>query len=260
DLVTAIEGKPFERFAPTLGRLMRTHQVGDKIRLTITRGSEKKEITVAMQSGGFERMRGRTLPGHTRRPYNGGLGGQRENVQDQQGPDGVQTGGIFKSTDGGESWTRINSLNPRPMYFSQVRVDPTDDKIIWVLGVSLLCSKDGGKSFRMEGNRGLHSDQHALWIDPHDGRHMIIGCDGGFYQTYDRAEHWDHLNHLALGQFYHVVVDPRPLARVFGGLQDNGSWAGPTPTLRAARPVNEDWLNIGGGHRFLCPVPPPHPP
>jgi photosystem II stability/assembly factor-like uncharacterized protein len=254
DLITAIEGKPVERFQPTLGQLVRTHQAGDKIKLTIARGTETKEISVALQMGGFERMRGRTLPGHTPRPNSSGLGGNRENIQDQQGPDGFQTGGIFKSTDGGETWMRINSLNPRPMYFSQVRVDPSDEKILWILGVNLYASKDGGKTFRPEGNRGLHSDQHALWLDPHNGRHMIVGCDGGFYQTYDRAEHWDHLNHLALGQFYHVALDPRPLYRVFGGLQDNGSWGGPAHVLRTNGPVNDDWLSVGGGDGFVCRV------
>jgi photosystem II stability/assembly factor-like uncharacterized protein len=259
DLITAVEGKPFERYMPVLGEFVRTHQVGDKMKLTVTRGSETKEIAVPLQTGGFERMRGRTIPGHTKRPNGGGLGGQRENVQDQQGPDGIHTGGIFKSTDGGDSWTRVNSLNPRPMYFSVVRVDPTDEKIIWILGVNLFVSKDGGKTFRQEGNRGLHSDQHALWVDPHDGRHMIVGCDGGFYQTYDRAEHWDHLNHLALGQFYHVAVDPRPLYRAFGGLQDNGSWGGPARVLKGGGPVNEDWIMVGGGDGFVCRVDPSDP-
>jgi photosystem II stability/assembly factor-like uncharacterized protein len=259
DVITAVEGQPVERFSPVIGRLMRTHRAGDKIKFSITRGEEKKEIEVPLQMGGFERMRGRDIPGHTKRPNTGGLGGNRENIQDQQGPDGFQTGGIFKSTDGGETWTRVNSLNPRPMYFSEVRVDPTDEKIIWVLGVSLYCSKDGGKTFRAEGNRGLHSDQHALWVDPQNGRHMIVGCDGGFYQTYDRAEHWDHLNHLALGQFYHVAVDTRPLYRAFGGLQDNGSWGGPAQMLRSTGPVNEDWIMVGGGDGFVCRVDPNDP-
>ncbi|TMQ31992.1 MAG: PDZ domain-containing protein [Planctomycetota bacterium] len=245
DLVTAIEGKPVERFFQTLGQLTSAHQAGDKIKLSVKRGEE--------------RLRGRTPKGHTPRPNGSQLGGQRENVQDQQGPDGFQTGGVYKSTDGGESWTRVNSLNPRPMYFSQVRVDPTDDNIVYILGVSLYRSKNGGKAFAQEGNRGVHSDQHALWIDPRDGRHMIIGCDGGFYQTYDRAEHWDHLNHLALGQFYHVAVDPRPVYRALGGLQDNGSWAGPTRTLRPGGPINEDWLTIGGGDGFVCRVDPRDP-
>jgi photosystem II stability/assembly factor-like uncharacterized protein len=259
DVITAVEGQPVDRFNLVIGRLMRTHRAGDKIKISLTRGTEKKDISVPLQMGGFERMRGRNIPGHTKRPNNGGLGGQRENIQDQQGPDGFQTGGIYKSTDGGETWKRINSLNPRPMYFSQVRVDPSDEKIIWVLGVSLYCSKDGGKTFRDEGNRGLHSDQHALWIDPHNGRHMIIGCDGGFYHTYDRAERWDHLNHLALGQFYHVAVDPRPLYRAFGGLQDNGSWGGPAQMLRSTGPVNEDWILVGGGDGFVCRVDPSDP-
>jgi photosystem II stability/assembly factor-like uncharacterized protein len=259
DLITAIDGKPVEPLTPVMGRIMRTRQAGDKIKLSIVRGNEKKEIAVALQIGGFERMRGRLLSGHTLRRNEGRLGGQRENVHDQQGPDGFQTGGIYKSVDGGETWTRVNSLNPRPMYFSQVRVDPSDERIVWVLGVNLFCSKDGGNSFRQEGNRGLHSDQHALWIHPRDGRHMIIGCDGGFYQTYDRAAHWDHLNHLALGQFYHVAVDPRPLYRAFGGLQDNGSWGGPAQVLRPGGPVNDDWINVGGGDGFVCRVDPTDP-
>jgi photosystem II stability/assembly factor-like uncharacterized protein len=259
DLITAVEGKPFERFFPVLGQMMRTHRAGDKITVSVTRGKEKKDITVTLQQGGFERMRGRTPKGHTPRPNAASLGGNRENLQDQQGPDGVQTGGVYKSNDGGETWSRINSINPRPMYFSQVRVDPSDDKILWILGVSLYGSKDGGRTFREQGNRGLHSDQHALWIDPHDGRHMIIGCDGGFYQTYDRAERWDHLNHMALGQFYHVAVDPRPLYRAYGGLQDNGSWGGPTHVLRGVGPTNEDWIMVGGGDGFVCRVDPNDP-
>jgi hypothetical protein len=123
-----------------------------------------------------------------------------------------------------------------------------------VLGVELYRSNDGGKTFQGVPGRGLHSDQHALWIDPQNGRHMILGCDGGFYQSYDRAEHWDHLNHLALGQFYHVDVDPRQLYRVYGGLQDNGSWAGPSQSLRGSGPVNEDWIMLGGGDGFVCRV------
>ena len=126
---------------------------------------------------------------YLRRTY---YGGQKENVQDQQGPDSFQYGGIYKSTDGGESWTRINSLNPRPMYFSVIRVDPSDDKYLYVLGIKIFRSQDGGKTFKADGARGVHDDGHALWIDPRDGRHMIVGTDGGFYATYDRMDHWDH--------------------------------------------------------------------
>jgi photosystem II stability/assembly factor-like uncharacterized protein len=259
DVVTTINGEPVKSFFEVLGNFARTHKAGDKVKLQIMRGTEKKELEVALSRTQFDRFEPKPVPGHTKRPYSSMLGSQRENMQDEQGPDGYQTGGIYKSTDGGETWARVNSLNPRPMYFSQLRVDPTDDNIIYVCGFQLDRSRDGGKTFRSEGNRGVHSDLHALWIDPKDGRHMILGTDGGFYQTYDRADHWDHMNHLALGQFYHVSVDPRPLYRVYGGLQDNSNWAGPSRTLRSTGPINDDWLLIGGGDGFVCRPDPTDP-
>src|SRR5262249_45844388 len=187
------------------------------------------------------------------------LGGQRENVQARQNPDGHEYGGIYKSTDGGETWTRINSLNPRPMYFSQIRVDPNDDKYLYVLGISLYRSSDGGKRFRADGGRGVHADHHALWIDPRDGRHMLLGGDGGLYVTCDRMEHWAHLTHAAMGQFYHVAIDTTRDYKVYGGLQDNGSWGGPSRTHNGSGPINEDWVSIGGGDGFKCQVDPNDP-
>src|SRR5437667_55284 len=92
------------------------------------------------------------------RPYGAVLGGQPENIQDRQGHDGFQYGGVYKSTDGGESWTRINSLNPRPMYFSCIRVDPSDDKYVYVLGISMYRSKDGGKTFQGDAGREVHAE------------------------------------------------------------------------------------------------------
>src|SRR5205807_8905252 len=107
---------------------------------------------------------GRQPRSDAQRPYAAALGGQEENVHDMQGPDGNEYGGIYKSIDAGETWTRINSVNPRPMYFSQVRCDPSDDRYLYVLGVSLFRSSDGGKTFR-QARGGVHADQHALWID-----------------------------------------------------------------------------------------------
>jgi hypothetical protein len=178
-------------------------------------------------------------------------------VQTNQGKDGYQTGGLYASKDNGDTWTRVNSLNPRPFYFSNVRVDPADDNLIYVLGDTVLWkSTNGGKQFASAQAGTVHPDYHALWIDPKDGRHMILGCDGGFYSTYDRGANWDHLNVLALGQFYHVAVDSRKPYRVYGGLQDNGSWGGPSRTLRGTGPANEDWLFIRGGDGFVCRVDP----
>jgi photosystem II stability/assembly factor-like uncharacterized protein len=181
--------------------------------------------------------------------------GQMENVQDEQGPNSFEYGGVYKSTDGGESWQRINSLNPRPMYFSQLSVDPSDDKNLYVCGVSLYRSNDGGKTFRADAGKNVHADQHAMWIDPRDGRHMLVGCDGGFYVSYDRAANWDHLNTMAIGQYYHVAICPKQPYYVAGGLQDNGSWCGPTVSLDGAGPINEDWLSVGGGGGVLCGKP-----
>ena len=102
--------------------------------------------------------------------------------------------------------------------------------------------------------RGVHDDQHALWIDPKDGRHQIIGCDGGFYVTYDRCQNWDHMNQMALGQFYHVAVDSKKPYFVYGGLQDNGCWGVPSLSLRGPGPVNEDVIPINGGDGYVCRV------
>src|SRR5439155_23533145 len=188
------------------------------------------------------------------RPYTATYAGQMENIQDQQGPNSFEYGGVYKSKDGGETWTRINSLNPRPMYFSQVRVDPMDDKYVYVLGVSMYRSTDGGKTFRPDAGRNVHADQHCMWIDPNDGRHLIVGCDGGFYVSYDRTRSWDHLNHMAIGQFYHVALSSKKPYWVFGGLQDNGSWGGPSVGLHGPGAVNEEWMSVGGGDGFVCRV------
>ncbi len=230
-----------------LVELFRAHNPGDKVTVKIVRGKESKELSLTVE------RRGPAGPENPKRPYSFWYGGQRENVQDQQGPNSFEYGGLYKSTDGGESWTRINSVNPRPMYFSQVRVDPTDDKFVYVLGIGLYRSDDGGKTFKTD-EGAYHPDQHAMWIDPRDGRHMLLGTDGGYYVTYDRMSKWEYLNNMAIGQFYHVALDSRLPYRTYGGLQDNGSWGGPSQTLDGQGPINQDWVVVSGGDGFVCRV------
>ncbi len=266
DALLAVGDKPVRTYTDFLAAV-RDLSAGDKIKLKIGRGATTRDVELtAVERPATGRGPGGGGPGggsgfgpDPNRPFGAALGGQRENVQDRQQPDGFQYGGVYRSADGGETWTRINSLNPRPMYFSQVRVDPNDEKHLAVLGVSLYRSSDGGKTFRGDGGRRVHSDHHALWIDPRDGRHMILGGDGGLYVTCDRMEHWDHLNHAAIGQFYHVALDTTRDYKVYGGLQDNGSWGGPSRTHNGTGPINEDWVSVGGGDGFKCQVDPNDP-
>lgn len=266
DVIIALDGKDLIGYQALVIRL-RDKKVGDKIKLKYKRGSETKEVEIALiarpanvagmttgtTGGGEASFGGPGGPTRTR-PYAAYYGGQRENIQERQGPDGHEYGGIYKSTDGGESWTRVNSLNPRPMYFSLIRVDPSDENTIFVGGVSVHWSQDGGKTFRTNVGRQIHADHHAMWIDSRDGRHIIVGCDGGIYVSRDQLKNCDHLNTMALGQFYHVATDNQVPYNVYGGLQDNGSWGGPSSVTRPGGSVNEDWLSIQGGDGFVCRV------
>jgi photosystem II stability/assembly factor-like uncharacterized protein len=255
DVITAIDGKAMKNYDAVL-ELLQSKKVGDKVKVKIQRGKESQEITVTLEARPRGFGGGQFGPGGgTRtRPFAAYYGGQRENAQDRQGKDGHEYGGVYKSTDGGESWTRINSINPRPMYFSLIRVDPTDENNLYVGGIQLHRSKNGGKNFTGDAGRNVHADFHSMWIDPKDGRHMFVGCDGGFYVSYDRSENWDHINTMAMGQFYHVAVDNRKPYWVYGGLQDNGSWGGPSRTLSGTGALNEDWISVGGGDGFVCRV------
>ena len=251
DVIVGIDDQAIESYQDMID-IIREKFAGDTVTVKVKRGDEEKTFDLTFG----ERPSG---SGDPDRPFGAPLGGQQENKQDEQGDEGFQTGGIYKSNDGGASWERVNSLNPRPMYFSQVRVDPNDADRLYVLGLTLHRSNDGGATFTADGGNGVHADHHALWIDPRDGRHLILGTDGGVYVTYDRAENWDHLNQKALGQFYDVAIDPRRLYNAYGGLQDNGTWGGPVATRDGDGPVNEDWLRIGGGDGFGCAVDPDDP-
>jgi photosystem II stability/assembly factor-like uncharacterized protein len=157
--------------------------------------------------------------------------------------------GLYRSDDAGANWSKVSDFNPRPMYFSQVRIDPTDDHRIYMLGVEIFTSDDGGRTFVP--NYVPHSDHHALWINPANPNHVITGCDGGVNVTWDRGKTWDFIDNLDIGQFYHVSFDMDTPYNVMGGLQDNASWHGPSAVRANIGIGNFDWLNIGSGDGFV---------
>ncbi|MCH7903077.1 MAG: hypothetical protein IH944_00760 [Armatimonadetes bacterium] len=177
-----------------------------------------------------------------------------EKAREGTGRDRKQIGGLFKSTNGGNSWEKINDINPRPFYFSMPMQDPLDEDRIYVIATSFHFSEDGGETFKTM-SMPIHVDHHAIWINPTDSNHMIIGNDGGVAQTRDRGVTWDHLNNLRAAQFYAIGVDMRKPYWVYGGLQDNGSWAGPTQTMQGGV-VSSDFYRVGGGDGFYVQVDP----
>ncbi len=172
----------------------------------------------------------------------------------------AKVGGVFRSDDRGTTWTRMSSLNPRPMYYSQIRVDPAHPDRVWVLGTNLHKSIDGGKTFTTDstGDR-IHVDHHALWIDPADGSHMMLGNDGGLYFTYDGAKNWDFIDNLPIGQFYDIDVDQRDPYYVYGGTQDNGTWGLPARTYNGVGITSADVINIAYGDGFFTVTDPADP-
>jgi photosystem II stability/assembly factor-like uncharacterized protein len=174
----------------------------------------------------------------------GGRGGQPPPP-----PDPTKSG-VWRSDDGGKSWKFMSNNNNRPMYYSKIRVDPTNPEIVYTTGASAYKSIDGGKTFTTMDSVS-HSDHHALWINPRNNQHLVIGNDGGLDVSYDQGATWEEISLAALGQFYAISVDMRKPYYVCGGLQDNGSWCGPSAVRSNQTGImNSDWYRIGGGDGF----------
>ena len=167
-------------------------------------------------------------------------------------------GGVFRSEDAGVTWKRASGVVPRGFYFGQIRVDPTNPDRVFVLGFGLHQSDDGGKTFKEVGN-GMHPDLHALWIDPVHPEHLLLGTDGGVYVSYDSTKSWEALNNFPMGEFYEVSVDMQTPYWVYGGLQDNACWMGPSAKQASDGVTNADWLSIDGGDGFYAFADPVEP-
>jgi photosystem II stability/assembly factor-like uncharacterized protein len=175
----------------------------------------------------------------------GGGGGPQ-----QFAPPDPNKSGIWRSDDGGKAWRFLSNCMDRPMYYSQIRVDPTNPDIAYQGGAPFFKTVDGGQHWKQV--QGLaHSDHHAIWINPRDHNHLMVGNDGGLNVTYDQTDTWEFVNNIGgVGQFYKVSADMRKPYYVCGGLQDNGSFCGPSGVRSANGILNADWFRVGGGDGF----------
>ncbi len=171
--------------------------------------------------------------------------------------EGFGANGLYRSTDGGGTWEQMNSVNTRPFYYSQVRVDPIDPNRVYFSSTPVQFSDDGGRTYGTTTN-AVHVDHHAMWIDPNDPERIVVGNDGGVAISYDRGGNWSYLNHLTMGQFYDISVNMEVPYRVCGGLQDNGTWCGPS-RLPRGQISKYHWATISGGDGFVSAQDPEDP-
>ncbi len=174
---------------------------------------------------------------------------------------------LYKSQDGGHSWSMISdgtNIGNRPFYYADLRVDPTDANRVYSLWSRVSVSTDGGKNFEQLGSRGggfgtIHPDHHAMWINPSDPSHIFEGNDGGVYESNDHGSTWRFVANLPLAQYYHLNVDMEKPYNVYGGMQDNGSWRGPSSVWENGQIRNHHWEEVGFGDGFATLADPSDP-
>jgi photosystem II stability/assembly factor-like uncharacterized protein len=171
---------------------------------------------------------------------------------------GAKKGMLWQSLDTGDSWSEVTnnrSLDVRAFYFSKMLVSPDDQNKVYFLSFNLMESDDGGKTAH-PADRGVHSDHHALWIDPKDPNRMIQGGDGGVFLSMDGSKTWRFLDGLPIEQFYQVATDSRVPYDICGGLQDNSAWCGPSSDLSHNNVPGSAWYTTTGGDgEYSVPAP-----
>jgi photosystem II stability/assembly factor-like uncharacterized protein len=171
-----------------------------------------------------------------------------------------ENGGFYKSTNMGESWNRQSDYFTSGNYYVELVPDPNNEDKVFSMDTWLHHTENGGKKFEQTGEKSKHVDNHAMWIDPKNVNHWLIGCDGGLYETYDCAENWQFFQNLNITQFYRVAVDyDTPFYHVYGGTQDNNTIGGPSRTTNAHGISNFDWFITRGGDGFEPAVDPTNP-
>ena len=160
--------------------------------------------------------------------------------------------GFYRSGNGGRTWKRVNKLNPRPMYYSHIFVDPNNDDIVYMLATEFYRTKDAGKTFYQMPTRptydvGVHSDHHTLWINPNNSNHFFLAGDAGLHESWDGGVAYNRLNNIPIGQFYGIGADMEVPYNIYGGMQDNHSWMGPSATRHWLGILADDWKQVGFG-------------
>jgi photosystem II stability/assembly factor-like uncharacterized protein len=169
-------------------------------------------------------------------------------------------GGFFRSTNKGESWSKMSGHSTSGNYYQEIICDLTNKDKIFSMDTWLHHSEDGGKTFKMTGEDKKHVDNHCIWIDPNNSDHWLVGCDGGIYETYNHAKEWKYYANLPIIQFYKVATDnDYPFYNIYGGTQDNNSMGGPSGTINNAGILNSDWYITNGGDGFESAIDPIDP-
>ena len=169
-------------------------------------------------------------------------------------------GGFYRSEDRGVNWKKMSDYTATSLYYQEIFPDPVDVDRVYSMDVRTMVTENGGKSFTPVGEKDKHVDNHVAWVDPDNTDHLLIGCDGGLYESFDRGQTYTHFSNLPLAQFYRVELDNSlPFYRIYGGVQDNSTVGGPSQTRTDNGITNRDWFFTAGGDGFQTRVDPKDP-